>query len=179
MCRARACSQLPFPADRADLRSDLRVRAALTDGHHPHLRERRVLPPACGIPEHRSVGGSIRNVQLEPASVWNTNASISIPVPAITQAISAPKTPVARAKLRGREKTPAPTIDPTTIAISVVSGNVRTSAGAFVSTDATRPPPVLRRAHRQKATRHHDHADIREIHTRSPVIGDSSKNADD
>src|SRR5215831_8760353 len=80
---------------------------------------------------------------LRTARVWNTNASISMPVPAITQAIRAPNPPVARAKLRGREKTPAPTIDPTTIAISVVSGNFRTSAGASVSTAVTRPPPAV------------------------------------
>src|SRR5215472_4576248 len=83
---------------------------------------------------------------LRTARVWNTNASISIPVPAITQAISAPNTPVARAKLRGSEKTPAPTIDPTTIAISVVSGNFRTSVvarDACVSADVTRLPPVV------------------------------------
>src|SRR5215468_9085045 len=79
---------------------------------------------------------------LRTASVWNTNASISIPVPATAHAISAPNTPVARAKFRGSEKTPAPTIDPTTMAISVVSGNFRTSAGAFASTVVTRPPPA-------------------------------------
>jgi hypothetical protein len=44
--------------------------------------------------------------------------------------------------LRGREKIPAPTIDPTTIAISVVSGNFRTSVGALVSTAVTLPPPI-------------------------------------
>jgi hypothetical protein len=74
---------------------------------------------------------------LRTASVWNTNASISIPAPAMTQAISAPNPPVARAKLRGSEKTPAPTIDPTTMAVSVVSENFRTSAGALVSTAVT------------------------------------------
>jgi hypothetical protein len=57
---------------------------------------------------------------LRIASVWNTNASISMPVPAITQAISAPITPVSWAKRRGSEKTPAPTIDPTTIAVIVM-----------------------------------------------------------
>src|SRR5689334_5377113 len=80
---------------------------------------------------------------LRTASVWNTNASISIPVPAMTQATSAPKAPVARAKLRGSEKTPAPTIDPTTMAVSVVSENFRTSADArtSVSTEAMCFPP--------------------------------------
>src|SRR5215467_16122646 len=80
---------------------------------------------------------------LQTARVWNTNASISIPAPAITHAIRAPNTPVARAKLRGSENTPAPTIDPTTIAISVVSGNFRTSAGALASTVVIRPPPAV------------------------------------
>jgi hypothetical protein len=56
---------------------------------------------------------------LRTASVWNTNASISIPVPATSQAISAPYTPVSWAKRRGSENTPAPTIDPTTIPVIV------------------------------------------------------------
>jgi hypothetical protein len=47
---------------------------------------------------------------------------MSMPTPAITQAITAPSTPVACAKLRGSEKTPAPTIDPTTIAVRVING---------------------------------------------------------
>ena len=54
-----------LPADRAHLRGDLRVRAALTDGHHPHLRERRMLPRACGVAERRSVGG-VSELQLDP-----------------------------------------------------------------------------------------------------------------
>jgi hypothetical protein len=49
------------------------------------------------------------------ARVWNTNASMSMPVPAISHATSAPVTPVSWAKRRGSENTPAPTIDPTTI----------------------------------------------------------------
>src|SRR6516225_10775852 len=94
------------------------------------------------------------NSGLRTASVWNTNLSISIPVPAITQAISAPKTPLARAKLRGSEKIPAPTIDPTTIAISVVSGNFRTSVGALVSTVVIRQPFLLPGlAHQRKRQR--------------------------
>jgi hypothetical protein len=57
---------------------------------------------------------------LRTARVWNTNASMSMPVPAISQAISAPATPVSWAKRRGRENTPAPTIDPTTIPVIVM-----------------------------------------------------------
>jgi hypothetical protein len=41
-----------------------------------------------------------------------------MPMPATHQAMIAPSGPVARAKLRGREKMPAPTMEPTTIAVS-------------------------------------------------------------
>ena len=58
---------------------------------------------------------------LRIAKVWKTKASISIPVPATIQAMIAPATPVAVANRVGSEKTPAPTIDPTTIAVSVGS----------------------------------------------------------
>src|SRR3954452_20586336 len=44
---------------------------------------------------------------------------MSMPVPAISQAMIAPSTPVSCAKRRGSEKTPAPTIEPTTIAVMV------------------------------------------------------------
>ena len=37
-----------------------------------------------------------------------------MPTPAINQAIRAPRTPVARPKVAGREKIPAPTMEPTT-----------------------------------------------------------------
>jgi hypothetical protein len=40
-----------------------------------------------------------------------------MPVPAISQAMIAPIGPVAPAKVRGREKMPAPTIPPTTIIV--------------------------------------------------------------
>jgi hypothetical protein len=56
---------------------------------------------------------------LRTARVWNTKASMSMPVPAITQATSAPYTPVSWPKRRGSENTPAPTIDPTTIPVIV------------------------------------------------------------
>lgn len=42
-----------------------------------------------------------------------------MPTPAIAHAMSAPTTPVDPAKAAGSENTPAPTIEPTTIALSV------------------------------------------------------------
>jgi hypothetical protein len=47
--------------------------------------------------------------------------------------------PVSVAKRRGRENTPAPTIEPTTIAVSVVSVTRLTPfpAGAEVASDST------------------------------------------
>jgi len=60
---------------------------------------------------------------LRAASVWKTKASISMPPAAITQAMSAPKTPVAPAKRDGSVKMPDPIIDPTTIAISAGSAS--------------------------------------------------------
>src|SRR4051812_12251301 len=56
---------------------------------------------------------------LRIARFWKTKASISMPAPAIAQAISEPRIPVATPKRAGSEKTPAPTIPPTTIAASV------------------------------------------------------------
>jgi hypothetical protein len=56
---------------------------------------------------------------LRTASNWKTNASISIPVPAMAHAIRAPATPVSWANRRGSENTPAPTIEPTTIPVMV------------------------------------------------------------
>src|SRR5688572_20392642 len=52
---------------------------------------------------------------LRSASDWNTRASMYMPVPAISHAMIAPNGPVASPKVRGNEKMPAPTIDPTTI----------------------------------------------------------------
>ncbi len=57
-------------------------------------------------------------------SVWKTKASISMPTPAMAQAIMAPNGPVSRAKVCGSEKMPAPTIDPTTIAVRVQTENL-------------------------------------------------------
>ncbi len=59
-----------------------------------------------------------------------------MPVPAIARAISAPATPVSAAKRPGSENTPAPTIDPTTMAVRVnrptfaVGGDVRSTSEA-------------------------------------------------
>src|SRR5262249_36342239 len=88
-------------------------------------------------------GASMRNESSRKSRPAAKTRNTVQKVPATAQAIRAPYTPVARAKLRGREKTPAPTIDPTTIAVSVVSGNFFSSAGALVSTDVTRPPPII------------------------------------
>src|SRR5262249_43657928 len=59
-----------------------------------------------------------------------------MPKPAIAHAISAPYTPVAWAKLRGSEKTPAPTMDPTTMAASVISGSFSAPDVPVVSTES-------------------------------------------
>ena len=56
---------------------------------------------------------------LRIARFWKTKASISMPVPAIVQAIREPRIPVATPKRAGRENTPAPTMPPTTMAVSV------------------------------------------------------------
>jgi hypothetical protein len=58
-----------------------------------------------------------------------------MPVPAMTQAINAPATPVSAAKRRGREKTPAPTMPPTTIIVRVSTPTLAAGAssmGGFV-----------------------------------------------
>jgi len=47
-----------------------------------------------------------------------------MPPAAIIHAMIAPKGPVAAANVRGSEKIPAPTIDPTTIAVNVERENV-------------------------------------------------------
>ena len=43
---------------------------------------------------------------------------MNMPVPAMSQAMTAPIGPVAPAKVRGKENMPAPTMDPTTIPVS-------------------------------------------------------------
>src|SRR5262252_7018718 len=59
-----------------------------------------------------------------------------MPPAAMVQAIIAPKGPVAVAKVLGREKIPAPTIDPTTIAVNVQKENFCTDARAGVCSGA-------------------------------------------
>ncbi|GEK19113.1 hypothetical protein CPE01_28460 [Cellulomonas persica] len=54
---------------------------------------------------------------------------MSVPAPATPHATSAPATPVDCANCRGSEKTPAPTIDPTT-SIAMVGTLRRVLAGA-------------------------------------------------
>jgi hypothetical protein len=61
---------------------------------------------------------------------------MSMPAPAISQAISAPVTPVSWAKRRGSENTPAPTIDPTTIPVIV-------TRVSFTAEDVSEPVSVL------------------------------------
>src|SRR5690606_18661064 len=75
---------------------------------------------------------------LRIARSWKTKASMSMPVPAIVHAMSAPRTPVSRANLPGRVNTPAPTIEPTTMPIrarvdSFTVGAVPESAAAVSS----------------------------------------------
>ena len=55
---------------------------------------------------------------MRSASAWNTRASMYMPVPAMHQAMMAPNGPVAAPKVRGSENMPAPTIEPTTIAVN-------------------------------------------------------------
>ena len=74
---------------------------------------------------------------LRWARLWNTKASISMPPPAIIQAMMAPKPPLARPKVAGREKIPAPTIDPTTSA-------VRAATLSFPSAGVLIPPSLAR-----------------------------------
>jgi len=53
------------------------------------------------------------------ARFWKTNASISMPAPAIAHAMSEPRMPVATPKRAGSENTPAPTMLPTTMPVKV------------------------------------------------------------
>ena len=61
---------------------------------------------------------------LRRDSVWNTKASISMPVPAMTQAIIAPSAPVTRPNDAGNAKMPDPTMDPITSATSALRESV-------------------------------------------------------
>ena len=53
---------------------------------------------------------------LRSASDWKTRAKVYMPPAAIIHAITAPNGPVARANVRGKEKIPAPIIEPMTSA---------------------------------------------------------------
>ena len=78
---------------------------------------------------------------LRIARFWKTNASISMPVPAIAHAISEPRMPVATPNRAGSEKTPAPTMPPTTIAVSVGTLIFATTVVGVASLSVvTRPP---------------------------------------
>ena len=70
---------------------------------------------------------------LRIARFWKTNASISMPAPATAQAISEPRMPVATPNRAGSEKTPAPTMPPTTIAVRVGRLIFRASDACVVS----------------------------------------------
>ncbi|GAA2006535.1 hypothetical protein GCM10009739_17130 [Microbacterium ulmi] len=66
---------------------------------------------------------------------------MSIPPPAIAHAISVPATPVLAANWAGSEKTPAPTIDPTTMPESVSRDTVAARRGVVgVPVEATCRP---------------------------------------
>ena len=78
---------------------------------------------------------------LRIARFWKTKASISMPVPAIVQAISEPRMPVATPKRAGSENTPAPTMPPTTIAVSV--GRLILATVALDSVDAPSTESVI------------------------------------
>src|SRR6478752_7214505 len=67
---------------------------------------------------------------LRMARFWKTNASINIPVPATAHAINEPRIPVATPNRAGSENTPAPTMPPTTIAVSVGIDIFATPLGA-------------------------------------------------
>jgi hypothetical protein len=56
-----------------------------------------------------------------------------MPLPAMSQAMTAPIGPVALAKVRGSEKMPAPIIPPTTIAVSC-------NRDIFCTVEAILPP---------------------------------------
>src|SRR5262245_5906883 len=82
-------------------------------------------------------------------------ASVYIPPAAMHHAMMAPKGPVAFPNVLGREKIPDPTMDPTTMAVSVNSGSFCTDAElSFAEGDAAAwliGPPFLLRPHRSRA----------------------------
>src|SRR3954453_17046508 len=76
---------------------------------------------------------------LRIARFWKTKASISMPAPAIVHAISEPRIPVATPKRAGSEKTPAPTIPPTTMAARVGTLIFAPAGGAGASVSVLMP----------------------------------------
>jgi hypothetical protein len=66
-----------------------------------------------------------------------------MPTPAIIQAMIAPATPVADPNRAGREKTPAPIIEPTTMAVSVGRVIFAEAVDGWVSTLVIMPSWLL------------------------------------
>src|SRR5262245_55995755 len=100
------------------------------------------------------------------ASVWKTKASISIPKPAMAQAIMAARPPLTRPNAPGRAKIPEPTIEPMTRAVSARSDS-------FCSVDAV----MIYSSRRSPATRsellaqlHHQ---IERLEPRAFAIGEA------
>ena len=87
-----------------------------------------------------------------------------MPVPAMIQAITAPSGPVAPANVRGSEKIPAPTMLPTTIAVSwnrdifasadAIPHPIRWAAVAAVRAILCPAPPDCKSGHAGAPARH-------------------------
>src|SRR6478736_5871709 len=108
---------------------------------------------------------------LRIARFWKTKASISMPEPAIAHAINEPRMPVATPKRAGSENTPAPTMPPTTIAVSV--GRL-IFAVVVESVDCTSADPAISRPFEQSPPREH-HPRIRRTGVCSPVPDDPAR----
>src|SRR5262245_29879871 len=66
-----------------------------------------------------------------------------MPEPAVSHAIMAPKGPVASPKIRGNEKIPAPTMEPTTMPVSAKRDSFwDASVGAAVSRGTSAAPVI-------------------------------------
>src|SRR6185437_15556555 len=81
---------------------------------------------------------------LRSASDWKTRASMYMPPPAMTHAMMAPNGPVAAPKVLGKEKMPAPIIEPTTIAVSENSGIFRTASSCVAAATGSLVMLVIR-----------------------------------
>ena len=79
-------------------------------------------------------------------------ASINMPKPEMAQAINAPNPPVTRPNACGREKMPAPTIEPTTMADNVHKENFCSDDVVMTYSSAYATNPSAARLHnpRQK-----------------------------